>query len=111
MVPDAPASSRIGYGGKAFLPGVDGRRCRPARRGPGCLVPTPLCWGGAAMSPTGPKHYHAFVSYNAQDRRAVEEVAVRLKGEGLELYLEAWELLPGREFQPALARALQDSMT
>ena len=63
------------------------------------------------MSSLGPKRYDAFLSYNSQDRPAVHEVAERLKGEGLELYLEEWELAPGREFQPALAEGLRDSKT
>ena len=63
------------------------------------------------MSSITPKRYDAFLSYNSQDRPAVHEVAERLKGEGLELYLEEWELAPGREFQPALAEGLRDSKT
>ncbi|MBV8609816.1 MAG: TIR domain-containing protein, partial [Singulisphaera sp.] len=63
------------------------------------------------MSSLGPKRYDAFLSYNSQDRPAVREVAERLEGEGLELYLEEWELAPGREFQPALAEGLRDSKT
>ena len=61
------------------------------------------------MSFLGPKRYDAFLSYNSQDRLAVREVAERLKGERLELYLEEWELVPGREIQPALAEGLRDS--
>jgi len=61
------------------------------------------------MSSSTPKRYDAFLSYNAQDRPAVQEVADRLKREGLELYLEEWKLAPGREFQPALAEGLRDS--
>jgi hypothetical protein len=63
------------------------------------------------MSSLGSKRYDAFLSYNSQDRLAVQEVAGRLKGEKLKLYLEVWELAPGREFQPALAEALHDSKT
>ena len=63
------------------------------------------------MSSITPKRYDAFLSYNSQDRPAVHEVAERLKGERLELYLEEWELAPGREFQPALAEGLRDSKT
>src|SRR5271166_2010966 len=55
--------------------------------------------------------YDAFLSYNSHDRSAVEELAGRLRAEGLALYLEVWELLPGREFQPGLAEALSDSKT
>jgi hypothetical protein len=63
------------------------------------------------MSPGDPECYDAFLSYNSLDRPAVQELAGRLKGAGLELYLEAWELAPGREFQPALAEGLRDSRT
>jgi hypothetical protein len=60
--------------------------------------------------PTGdPKRYHAFLSYNSLDRPAVLEIAERLKKEELELYLEEWELAPGRKFLPALAEGLRDS--
>ena len=55
--------------------------------------------------------FDAFLSYSSQDRPAVEELAGRLKAEGLSLYLEVWELLPGREFQPSLASALSNSKT
>ena len=63
------------------------------------------------MSSARTKRYDAFLSYNSQDRQAVDGVAERLRGEGLELYLEEWELAPGREFQPALAEGLRDSKT
>jgi len=61
------------------------------------------------MPPTEPRRYDAFLSYNSQDGLAVEELAGRLKAEGLAPYLEAWELLPGREIQPSLAGALNKS--
>jgi hypothetical protein len=35
------------------------------------------------MSPPEPKRYDAFLSYNSQDRPAVEEMAQRLRAEGL----------------------------
>jgi WD40 repeat protein len=63
------------------------------------------------MLSSGPKQYDAFLSYNSQDHLAVHEVAERLKAEGLELYLEVWEIAPGREFVPALAEALHESKT
>jgi formylglycine-generating enzyme required for sulfatase activity len=63
------------------------------------------------MSSIGPKRYDAFLSYNSQDALAVQEVAKRLKDEGLGLYLEEWQLAPGREFQPALAQGLNESKT
>src|SRR5512135_2708516 len=61
------------------------------------------------MSTIGPKRYDAFLSYNSQDRLAVAELARRLRDQKLELFLEAWELAPGWEIQPALAEALRDS--
>src|SRR5512135_2038834 len=63
------------------------------------------------MTSITPKRYNAFLSYNSKDRPAVHEVAERLKGKALVLYLEEWELAPGREFQPALAEGLRDSKT
>jgi WD40 repeat protein len=63
------------------------------------------------MSSLGPKCYDAFLSFNSQDRLTVREIAERLRLEGLQLYLEEWELAPGREFQPALAKGLSDSKT
>ena len=63
------------------------------------------------MSSMGPKRFDAFLSYNSQDRAAVEELERRLRRKGLALYLEVRELAPGREFQPALAQALGDSKT
>jgi hypothetical protein len=57
------------------------------------------------------KRYHAFLSYNSQDRPAVEDMERRLRAEGLTLYLELREIPPGREFQPALVEALRDSKT
>jgi tetratricopeptide (TPR) repeat protein len=62
------------------------------------------------MSSTEPRRYHAFLSYNSQDRAAVREVAERLIDEKLKIFVD-WELLPGREFQPALAEALHESRT
>ena len=57
------------------------------------------------------KTYDAFLSYNSLDRAVVEELAARLRAKGLKLFLEVWELLPGREFQPGLARGLMESTT
>ncbi len=61
------------------------------------------------MYDAAPKRYDAFLSYNSQDRVAVTELAERLRREGLALYLDEWELAPGRHFQAELAEALRDS--
>jgi len=63
------------------------------------------------MADADGKTYDAFLSYNSLDRAVVEELAARLKAKGLKLYLEVWELLAGREFQPGLARGLIESGT
>jgi len=63
------------------------------------------------MADPNGKTYDAFLSYNSLDREVVEDLAARLKAKGLKLYLEAWELLAGREFQPGLARGLIESAT
>ena len=55
--------------------------------------------------------YDAFLSYNSQDRQAVEALAARLRARGLVLFLEEWELAPGREFPLALAEGLHESKT
>ena len=88
-----------------------GSEASAGARSPGRLDPAPSRPESAAMSSLGPKHYDAFLSYNAFDREVVEELANRLRDRGLKLYLESWELLPGREFQPNLAAALIESQT
>ena len=51
-----------------------------------------------------PRRFDAFLSYNSQDRPAVEELAERLRGEGLVLYLENGSWSPVGEFQPGSPR-------
>src|SRR5262249_40220822 len=57
------------------------------------------------------KRFDAFLSYNSLDRHAVEEMASRLRAEGLDVYLEVHEVVPGDPFQLKLAEALRDSKT
>jgi WD40 repeat protein len=61
------------------------------------------------MPDTDPKRYDAFLSYNSHDRPAVLEIAERLRGERLHLFLDAWDLQPGHEFLLVLADALSKS--
>ena len=78
-----------------------------------CRPPVLKKFSGAStdMLSTSLRRYHAFLSFNSQDRPAVRVLAERLKGEGLVPYLEEWELAPGQEVQPALADGLRDSQT
>jgi hypothetical protein len=48
------------------------------------------------MSSTGQKRYDAFLSYNSQDRSAIEELYRRFEREGLLPYLDSREVLGGR---------------
>jgi tetratricopeptide (TPR) repeat protein len=52
--------------------------------------------------------FHVFLSHNSLDKPAVEELAVRLKREGIEPWLDKWNLVPGDPWQPAIERALDD---
>src|SRR5688572_22561681 len=50
--------------------------------------------------------YHVFLSHSSEDKPAVEELARRLQGEGVEPWLDKWHLIPGEPWQPALEEAL-----
>jgi hypothetical protein len=50
--------------------------------------------------------FHAFLSHNGADKAAVEEVARRLTAEGVRCWLDRWQLIPGRPWQPALEEEL-----
>jgi tetratricopeptide (TPR) repeat protein len=52
--------------------------------------------------------FHVFLSHSARDKAAVEELALRLKQEGIEPWLDKWNLVPGEPWQPAIERALDD---
>ena len=55
--------------------------------------------------------FHVFLSHNSADKPAVEELARRLKAEGIEGWFDKWHLIPGEPWQEALERALADSAT
>jgi tetratricopeptide (TPR) repeat protein len=69
----------------------------------------PSRFPSTSMPASEPKRYDAFLSYNSQDNPAIQELARRLRAERLALYLDKWELPPGREFPPKLAEALYQS--
>ena len=54
-------------------------------------------------------NFHVFLSHNSADKPAVEELAKRLKADGIESWLDKWHLIPGEPWQQALERALTDS--
>ena len=55
--------------------------------------------------------YDAFLSYNSQDRLAVEELARWLRAEGLDCTLRTGSSPPDESSSPALAEGLSDSKT
>ncbi|MGO9597505.1 MAG: tetratricopeptide repeat protein [Isosphaeraceae bacterium] len=55
--------------------------------------------------------YHVFLSHSTADKPAVEELAIRLRREGLEPWLDKWNLIPGHECQQDMERGLADCAT
>lgn len=54
--------------------------------------------------------YDVFLSHNSADKRAVEEIARRLRDKAhLEPFLDKWHLIPGEPWQEELERALDAS--
>ena len=50
--------------------------------------------------------FHVFLSHNSADKPAVEELARRLKADGMEPWLDKWHLIPGDRWQPAIEEVL-----
>jgi tetratricopeptide (TPR) repeat protein len=55
--------------------------------------------------------FQVFLSHSSGDKAAVEELAVRLRREGIEPWLDKWNLVPGDPWQPAVERALDECAT
>ena len=56
------------------------------------------------------KRYDVFISYRHRDKDAVHRIARRLADDaGLEPFVDAWNLVPGDRFTPALAQAVNES--
>jgi hypothetical protein len=43
----------------------------------------------------------SFLSHNSDHKPAVEEIANRLRDEGIEPWLDKWNLIPGQPWQEA----------
>lgn len=48
-----------------------------------------------------------FLCHNSADKTAVEAVANRLQNEGIEVWLDTWNLVPGERFTPKILEALK----
>jgi hypothetical protein len=52
---------------------------------------------------------HVFLSHSTADKPAIEELARRLcDKEGIQAWLDKWNLIPGASWQPAIEDALQE---
>lgn len=54
-----------------------------------------------------PIQFDVFLSHNSKDKSAVRELAEALRSRGLEVWLDEWELVPGRPWQEALEEVIQ----
>jgi hypothetical protein len=55
--------------------------------------------------------FQVFLSHSSADKAAVEELGRRLLKEGIEAWLDKWNLIPGDQWQPAIEKALAESET
>jgi hypothetical protein len=51
--------------------------------------------------------FDVFLSHNSKDKPAVRHLAEELKARGLRVWLDEWELVPGRPWQEALEKIIQ----
>lgn len=58
---------------------------------------------------TAAKTFDVFLSHNSKEKPAVERLAQKLLGEGLEPWLDKWALTPGGQWQSELATGIQVS--
>ncbi len=60
---------------------------------------------------SGQFDYDVFLSHNSQDKPAVRELAERLKGDGLRVWLDEWVIRPGDSIPLAIEQGLERSRT
>lgn len=56
-----------------------------------------------------PEEFDVFLSHNSADKPLVEEIAEHLRGEGLRVWLDKWELRPGFPWQEGLEEGVRVS--
>lgn len=54
-----------------------------------------------------PPHFDVFLSHNSKDKPAVRQLAEALKNRGLNVWLDEWELIPGRSWINALGEIIE----
>ena len=62
--------------------------------------------GAPHDEPTVSAPFDVFVSYNAEDREAVLSLGTALRARGLRVWLDVWELVPGRPWQEAIEQVI-----
>ncbi|MCP4545558.1 MAG: TIR domain-containing protein [bacterium] len=60
---------------------------------------------------TTEKRFDAFLSHHSADKPAVEELALKLQTARFEVFLDKWNLIPGKPWQEDLEKALRQSRT
>ncbi len=55
--------------------------------------------------------FDVFLSHNSKDKPVVRQIAEALKGRELRVWLDEWELVPGRRWIPELEKAIQTTKT
>ncbi|HEV7507407.1 MAG TPA: TIR domain-containing protein [Thermoanaerobaculia bacterium] len=56
-----------------------------------------------------PAEFDVFLSHNTRDKPLVQEIGARLRGEGLSVWLDKWELRPGFPWQEGIEEGVQES--
>ncbi len=51
--------------------------------------------------------FDVFLSHNSSDKPAVREIATKLRERGLRVWLDEWELVPGRPWQEVLEQVIE----
>src|SRR4029077_872050 len=70
---------------------------------------------GTVDSSQAPEHdpmnprYDVFLSHSSADKPAVEVLARKLRDQGIKLFFDKWDLIPGRLWQPELQAGLRNS--
>ena len=55
--------------------------------------------------------FDVFLSHNSKDKPTVKQLAEELKNRGLRVWLDEWELVPGRPWQEALEEIIETTKT
>jgi hypothetical protein len=59
------------------------------------------------MPDPSPDPFDVFLSHNSKDKPTVRDIGERLKSRGLKVFLDEWELRPGRPWQEEVEKVIQ----